>query len=94
MTTVAPYGSWASPITPELTVAGAVWLGEVRVDGATTYWSELRPSEGGRVQLVFVPVQRVEHRGELDAQSHRLQREPVCDDHEHALAGFPGIFAR
>ena len=31
-----PYGSWASPITPELIVTGAVWLGEVRVDGDVT----------------------------------------------------------
>ena len=59
MSTVAPYGSWASPITPELTVTGAVWLGEVRVDGDVTYWSELRPGEGGRVQLV-----RLERGGE------------------------------
>src|SRR4051794_14663043 len=52
MPTTAPYGSWASPITPELMVAGAAWLGEVLLDGDATYWSELRPDEGGRVQLV------------------------------------------
>jgi dipeptidyl aminopeptidase/acylaminoacyl peptidase len=50
--TVAPHGSWSSPITAELVVAGAVSLGEVWVEGTVTWWSELRPQEGGRVQLV------------------------------------------
>lgn len=52
MTQVAPYGSWRSPITPELVVAGAVRLGDVQVAGGTTWWSEARPQEGGRVQVV------------------------------------------
>jgi dipeptidyl aminopeptidase/acylaminoacyl peptidase len=47
-----PYGSWLTPITSELVVAAAVRLGEVRVDGADPLWSELRPAEGGRTQLV------------------------------------------
>jgi dipeptidyl aminopeptidase/acylaminoacyl peptidase len=51
-----PYGSWSSPVTPELIVASSVSLGEVRVDGggadAPVWWSELRPTEGGRVQVV------------------------------------------
>jgi dipeptidyl aminopeptidase/acylaminoacyl peptidase len=50
--TLAPYGSWSSPITADLIVAGAVSLGEVWVDGAVTWWSELRPQEQGRVQVV------------------------------------------
>lgn len=48
----APYGSWSSPISPELIVAAAVSLGDVWVDGEHTWWSELRPSEAGRVELV------------------------------------------
>ena len=47
-----PYGSWATPITSELLVSSAVRLGEARVDGADVVWSEGRPSEGGRTQLV------------------------------------------
>jgi dipeptidyl aminopeptidase/acylaminoacyl peptidase len=47
-----PYGSWLTPITSELVVAAAVRLGEVRADGAELVWSELRPAEGGRTQLV------------------------------------------
>lgn len=49
---VAPYGSWSSPITTALIVSAAVGLGEVWVDGADTWWSELRPTESGRVELV------------------------------------------
>ena len=52
MPTTAPYGSWKSPITTELIVAGAVGLGPVALDGADLYWAELRPAEGGRVVIV------------------------------------------
>src|ERR1044071_1582671 len=45
---VAPYGSWKSPITSALIVTATVGLGQVALDGADTYWIELRPSEGGR----------------------------------------------
>ena len=48
----APYGSWSSPITAELIVSAAVGLGDVWVEHEHTWWSELRPSEGGRVELV------------------------------------------
>ena len=47
-----PYGEWPSPITPELVVAASVSLGEVLLDGPDVYWSELRPAEGGRTQVV------------------------------------------
>jgi dipeptidyl aminopeptidase/acylaminoacyl peptidase len=47
-----PYGSWATPITSELLVSSAVRLAEARTDGADVVWSEGRPSEGGRTQLV------------------------------------------
>ncbi|MEO1147820.1 MAG: prolyl oligopeptidase family serine peptidase [Cyanobacteria bacterium J06638_22] len=48
----APYGSWKSPITSDLIVAGSVRLGEVYLDGDTIYWGEGRPTEGGRTLLV------------------------------------------
>jgi dipeptidyl aminopeptidase/acylaminoacyl peptidase len=44
----APYGSWKSPITSDLIVAGSIRLGEIRLEGETVYWSEGRPTEGGR----------------------------------------------
>jgi hypothetical protein len=48
----APYGSWKSPITSDLIVAGSIRLGEIRLDGETVYWSEGRPTEGGRSVVV------------------------------------------
>ncbi|HEY7545315.1 MAG TPA: S9 family peptidase [Blastocatellia bacterium] len=44
----APYGSWKSPITSDLIVAGTIGLGGVAIDGADIYWTESRPSEKGR----------------------------------------------
>ncbi len=49
---IAPYGSWKSPITADLIVAGTVGLGSVRTDGTDLYWTELRPTAGGRNVLV------------------------------------------
>jgi dipeptidyl aminopeptidase/acylaminoacyl peptidase len=46
------YGSWTTPITSELVVRAAAVLGAVVVDGDSVWWSELRPEEGGRTQVV------------------------------------------
>lgn len=43
-----PYGSWSSPITADLIVAETIGLGGVVLDGNDVYWSESRPTEGGR----------------------------------------------
>lgn len=45
---IAPYGAWQSPITSDLIVAGSIGLGQVKLDGDRVYWSESRPTEGGR----------------------------------------------
>jgi dipeptidyl aminopeptidase/acylaminoacyl peptidase len=50
--TVAPYGSWKSPITSELIVAGSIGLGQVQPDGENIYWLEMRPAEKGRYVIV------------------------------------------
>lgn len=50
--TIAPYGSWKSPISSQSIVSGTVGLGSACVDGAELYWSEARPSEGGRTAIV------------------------------------------
>ncbi len=52
MPVVAPYGTWASPITADLVAGQGVVLGEVAGDGPDLYWSELRPAEGGRKVIV------------------------------------------
>lgn len=50
--TVAPYGSWKSPITSDLIVTGSIRLGDIVLDGEDVYWLEGRPSENGRSVLV------------------------------------------
>ncbi len=56
--TVAPYGSWKSPITSSLLVQAVVTLSELTVDGDTVYWAERRPSEGGRTVVVRCAPER------------------------------------
>ncbi|MGH7762936.1 MAG: prolyl oligopeptidase family serine peptidase [Candidatus Dormibacteraceae bacterium] len=48
---VAPYGSWASPITADLLLKGTANMRNqmLRWDGDDLYWSELRSHEGGRI---------------------------------------------
>lgn len=48
----APYGSWPSPITADLIVAGAVSVSQVVLDGDDIYWAEGRPAEKGRNVIV------------------------------------------
>lgn len=52
MSTEAPFGSWPSPITADLIVQASVGLGEVASGDEDIWWSELRPQEAGRVQIV------------------------------------------
>jgi dipeptidyl aminopeptidase/acylaminoacyl peptidase len=53
VSTLAPYGSWASPIGAEDVVRAGKRLGApvLAADGAI-WWAEGRPSEGGRVALM------------------------------------------
>src|SRR5262245_12523097 len=49
---MGPYGSWKSPITSDLIVAATVGLSDATIDGEEIYWSEVRPTEGGRSVVV------------------------------------------
>jgi dipeptidyl aminopeptidase/acylaminoacyl peptidase len=49
---IAPYGSWASPITSDLIVASSIGLGGVLIDGSGVYWIESRPQEQGRSVII------------------------------------------
>jgi len=49
---IASYGSWHSPISSDLIVAGTVRLGQVDLDGEDIYWIEGRPAEKGRNVIV------------------------------------------
>jgi dipeptidyl aminopeptidase/acylaminoacyl peptidase len=48
---VSPYGSWKSPITPEL-AASATQLSEVAIRKGVVYWRELHPEQQGRFTIV------------------------------------------
>jgi dipeptidyl aminopeptidase/acylaminoacyl peptidase len=47
----AAYGTWASPVTADVLLKGTVRMRNqmVRWDGGDLYWSELRPTEEGRI---------------------------------------------
>jgi len=48
MPRVAPYGSWASPLSAERAVAAGIGLSDVGFDGDSLLWQESRPAEQGR----------------------------------------------
>lgn len=48
----APFGAWKSPITSDLIVSETIGLGQIILDGQDTYWTEMRPTEGGRYALM------------------------------------------
>ncbi len=50
--TIAPYGSWLSPITADLITSATVGVGAGVFDGDDIYWMEGRPLEAGRQVLV------------------------------------------
>src|SRR5699024_7434805 len=47
-----PFGSWSAPISAADLAAGSRSLGEIKLDGADTYWTESDPAAGGRTVLV------------------------------------------
>jgi dipeptidyl aminopeptidase/acylaminoacyl peptidase len=49
---VAPFGTWRSPISAAMLVEGGVGLSQVQIDGGSIYWVEGRPSEDGRSVVV------------------------------------------
>ncbi|KUJ85016.1 S9 family peptidase [Microbulbifer flavimaris] len=52
MVNEVPFGSWKSPISADLLVAGSVRLGEATIADGNLYWLESRPAEKGRSVLV------------------------------------------
>jgi dipeptidyl aminopeptidase/acylaminoacyl peptidase len=56
MATIAPYGSWRSPIDPAVVAeAGRRLAAPVLADDGAVWWAEGRPTEGGRVVLMRRP---------------------------------------
>jgi len=50
--TIAPYGSWKSPVTTDLITAKTIRLIEACSDGEDIYWVESRPFEEGRYVIM------------------------------------------
>ena len=46
-----PFGTWPSPVTTDLMVAGAVGISDVIPQPQSTWWCESRPDEGGRAVI-------------------------------------------
>ena len=46
--TIAPYGTWTSPITAQAVAGGTRPLASPRLDGTSIHWLESLPAEGGR----------------------------------------------
>jgi dienelactone hydrolase len=53
-TRTLPYGTWPSPITPQLAARAAGRTGTLQADGGAVYWTEPRPEEQGRQVIVRV----------------------------------------
>ncbi len=56
MARTSPYGTWESPVTLDRLVEDVVGLSFPIATPAHVYWTEMRPSEGGRQVLVRRPV--------------------------------------
>ncbi len=50
--TIAPYGSWKSPISSGLIVAASIGIGDVALHGDDIYWTEMRPADDARSVIV------------------------------------------
>jgi dipeptidyl aminopeptidase/acylaminoacyl peptidase len=57
MPTTAPYGSWSSPLTPDVLVTDAVSLSSPGSIAGRPAWVEGRPGEGGRMVLVALEAE-------------------------------------
>jgi len=48
---MAPYGSWASPLSAEALAAGGIYFGDLRSSKGRLYWTENVPAAGGAISL-------------------------------------------
>ena len=65
---IAPYGSWASPLTSDRIVSESIRLGHISIDEDRIFWIESRPKEGGRNTIVH---------GDAEGTLHVLTPAPL-----------------
>lgn len=81
--TVAPYGTWKSPITADMVAEGDGRPGHLGVVGGELWWTEPRPAEGGRRTLV---------RRRADGSSESVLPEPWnVRNRVHEYGGTPWV---
>ncbi len=49
---IAPYGTWKSPITPDLITSEVIRLSQISLEQGNIFWVEMRPGENGRSVLM------------------------------------------
>lgn len=52
---VKPYGSWESPITPEMVASDVKGFQDLVIESDSLYWLEIRPEEEGRYVIMTCP---------------------------------------
>ncbi|KAJ2519143.1 Esterase lipase thioesterase active site [Coemansia sp. RSA 2049] len=92
--TVAPYGSWRSPITADKIATAAKVKSMVRVDPAQptqVYWLETRPAEGGRYTLLRTELGSHESPSEITPGQQWNVRTAVHEYGGGAYAVYDGM---
>jgi dipeptidyl aminopeptidase/acylaminoacyl peptidase len=80
--TVAPFGTWSSPITAEMVARSGVRLSMPWIQGGTVWWLEGRASEAGRVALVR------SHEGRDPVDAIPLEFNVRTSVHEYGGGGY------
>jgi dipeptidyl aminopeptidase/acylaminoacyl peptidase len=71
--TVAPFGSWPSPLSARSLVEGVAGLSELRTDGRRLFWLESRPEEAGRTTLMCLDSDQADEPVELTPAPHNVR---------------------
>jgi hypothetical protein len=85
MPRIAPYGSWASPVSAEASANGRISLGDLRSVQQSLYWTENLPSAGGKVAVFSMGADGVATALTLDSNNVRTR--------VHEYGGAPFVVA-
>lgn len=76
----APYGTWTSPITPDLVTQSGVGLAQPHCDGEWIYWLESRPAEKNRTRIVRIRHDRADGVGERGSAAASAPQDVTIGD--------------